>query len=704
MRERDWYLRLAELHALVTPLYQERGLSIPDFQDLQHQLCEYHKYAQIRRGLKQRLKREYTPAVAPRTKKRKTVEPAPPLAPDHGIPDYILADMAQRTAGPPKPGPQPEPPPHPEPPPPRQAPPSGNGGDRHHSSAGESPHGASGKPRGEQTATFIYNHPDRPAPHFYLLVEKRVGPELPNGRAFFQYHWTGQRWQLGVKGTYAERKVPYQLRALKAALAADPNVEVNIAEGEKDTDTLRRLGFVATTNPGGAKQWTDELTAWLQVLGVKRIVLHEDNDDDGRRRTAKLPPLFTSFATVRVVRYPDVPDGEDVTYWITNLGHTKEDLAARIAAAPIADGFDAPKPAPIRSWAGKTVPEQEFTVPDRIPAEQVFLFSGEGGGGKSSMIEHLCAAHVLGREWMGAVPQQGPAVYVECEDAINVLWRRLAAVTAHYGVPIETFADGLHLFSLVEHDSILATTSKRGVVEPTAMYRWLYELAGDLKPVQIGIASAANIFAGSEITRTEVQQFIKLLNRIPALTKGSLVLVSQPSLTGIASTNVSHEGLSGTTQWHNAVRGRAVLKHIKPKNGEGNGVIDTGLRALTFHKNQYGPPVAGCFVRWQNGLYLPVEGTTQDAAERAATAEELTIVLLQRFAEQNRNVSINRNPNNYAPTQFAQTQEAEAAGLGVEDFKRAIDRLLNAGIIENQAIEKGRGRHRLGLKTDRPSS
>jgi hypothetical protein len=126
-------------------------------------------------------------------------------------------------------------------------------------------------------------------------------------------------------------------------------------------------------------------------------------------------------------------------------------------------------------------------------------------------------------------------------------------------------------------------------------------------------------------------------------------------------------------------------------------MIDTGLRSVTFHKNQYGPPVAGCFLRWQDGLYLPVEGTTRDAAERAAKAEELTIILLQRFTEQNRNVSINRNPNNYAPTHFAQMPEAEAAGLEVDDFKRAIDRLLNAGIVENQAIEKGRGRHRLVL-------
>src|SRR5262249_8871431 len=167
--------------------------------------------------------------------------------------------------------------------------------------------------------------------------------------------------------------------------------------------------------------------------------------------------------------------------------------------------------APIREWVGKPVPHAEYTVPDRILTEQVFSFSGEGGGGKSSMIEHLCAAHVIGREWLGVVPKQGPAIYIECKDTERVLWWRLAAIAGYYNVPLEAFADDLHLYSLVEHDTILAVTNKRGIVEPTAAFRRLYEMAGDIKPVQIGIASVANIFAGSEIARTEVQQFLKLL-------------------------------------------------------------------------------------------------------------------------------------------------------------------------------------------------
>jgi RecA-family ATPase len=136
-------------------------------------------------------------------------------------------------------------------------------------------------------------------------------------------------------------------------------------------------------------------------------------------------------------------------------------------------------------------------------------------------------------------------------------------------------------------------------------------MAGDIKPVQIAIDSVANVFAGSEISRTEVQQFVRLMTGLTRVTKGSVILATHPSLTGLSDTSLSHEGLSGTTQWHNAVRARAVLKSIKPKDGKDNGVIDTGLRSVTFHKNQYGPPVAGCFVRWQNGLYLPARSFRQ---------------------------------------------------------------------------------------------
>jgi hypothetical protein len=91
----------------------------------------------------------------------------------------------------------------------------------------------------------------------------------------------------------------------------------------------------------------------------------------------------------------------------------------------------------------------------------------------------------------------------------------------------------------------------------------------------------------------------------------------------------------------------------------------------------------------------------RDASERAGLADELTIALLRNFTAQNRTVSINRNPNNYAPTLFAETPEAEAAGLTAKEFKLAIERLLNPNrsVLENREFRKGsETRYRLVLK------
>jgi hypothetical protein len=98
---------------------------------------------------------------------------------------------------------------------------------------------------------------------------------------------------------------------------------------------------------------------------------------------------------------------------------------------------------------------------------------------------------------------------------------RLKAIATHYDVTLTTIADaGFQMYPLAdEENAVLATApDKSGIVRPTPLYDWLYELAGDIKPVMIGIASSANIFAGNENVRTEVQQFIRLLRRIACVT------------------------------------------------------------------------------------------------------------------------------------------------------------------------------------------
>src|SRR5215510_11515525 len=114
---------------------------------------------------------------------------------------------------------------------------------------------------------------------------------------------------------------------------------------------------------------------------------------------------------------------------------------------------------------------------------------------------------------------------------------------------------------------------------------------GDIKPVSVTIASSANVFAGNEIDQSQVQQFISMLTRLAMLANGSLNLISHPSLTGINTDT----GLSGNTQWHNAVRARSYLKSVKPEAGE---QPDTDLRELVFKKNNYGPVSESIVLRY----------------------------------------------------------------------------------------------------------
>jgi RecA-family ATPase len=321
------------------------------------------------------------------------------------------------------------------------------------------------------------------------------------------------------------------------------------------------------------------------------------------------------------------------------------------------------------------------------------LLSGEGGAGKSTTLLHLGAAHVLSVDWLGAVVDKGPALFIDCEDNERVIHRRLAAICNHYGVTFSQLIDGgLHLISMVGHDPVLAIASRSGKIEPTPVYKKLLEVAGDIKPKFIGIASTANVYAGSEIERTQVQQFIGLMTRIAVAAGGYLVLASHPSITGINSDT----GLSGSTQWHNAVRARAYLKSVNPEPGE---QPDSDLREIVFKKNQYGKLGETVVLRYQDGMYLPLPGATSlDKASHDAKADDVFLDLLRRLTKENRSVSDKINPT-YAPTVFAREDEAKRAGINSKQLEAAMRRHFKAGRIWNEPHGKpSRDRYRLAVK------
>jgi RecA-family ATPase len=510
----------------------------------------------------------------------------------------------------------------------------------------------------------------------------------PDGTKYVpQEYFDGRRWVKEKPKGWVE--LPYRLPEL---IAAAPNVEVQITEGPKDADTLAALGFVSTTNANGAGKFTAEHAKWF--TGKQRVCVHEDNDDAGRKHTAAVVQALTGIIPdIRVLRLPGLGDGEDVTDWL-GKGHTEEELLEQIktapAATPVICWVD------MSRWDGEPMPLRRWAISERVPANQVGIFSGEGGTGKSIIELMKNVAHVAQIEWYGAMPEQGPAFYLGAEDEEDEIRRRLGAIAEHHGLTFKQLIDGgLHVLCLLGKDATLCFSNNRksGKVETTDLYRQIYEAAGDIKPKNISIDTLTRAFAGSEIDRVQVHNFAMHMQALAMVTDGgSVTVLSHPSLQGISSGT----GLSGSTAWHNAFRFRQYLRGVKPESGE---QPDNDLRELAFMKNQYGRLEDTMTLRYQHGLFLPEEGMIFDQAVRAAKAEEVFVELLLRFAKENRHVSDKRSAI-YAPVLFAREDAARKAAITKDDLEKAMRRLFAAGKIWNEPHGKpSRPSYRLAVKS-----
>src|SRR5262249_6419820 len=235
------------------------------------------------------------------------------------------------------------------------------------------------------------------------------------------------------------------------------------------------------------------------------------------------------------------------------------------------------------NWDHEPIPEREWAILNRVPLKQAGLFSGEGGTGKSIIELMKDIPHVAGKDWFGSLPAPGPPFYLRAEDDERELHIRLAAIAKCYQVTFEELVrSGLHVLCLLGQDATLcAATGKSGKVDTTALYRQLYEAAGDIKPKNISIDTLSRAFAGSEIDRVQVYGFAMHMQAPAMVGEGWVTVLSHPSLQGMASGS----GISGSTAWHGAFRFRQYLKGVRPEEDAPEG----DLRELQFKKNQYGP-------------------------------------------------------------------------------------------------------------------
>jgi RecA-family ATPase len=348
------------------------------------------------------------------------------------------------------------------------------------------------------------------------------------------------------------------------------------------------------------------------------------------------------------------------------------------------------------NWDNVPVPTRKWAIRDRVPLNQVGLFSGEGGTGKSIIELMKNVAHVVGgADWLGSVPEQGPAFYLGAEDEADEIHIRLDAIARHYKTNFkELTARGLKVLPLLGQDSMLCVQAGRGNhIETTPLYRQLLQAAGDLKPKNISIDTLSRAFGGDEINRVQVYAFAMYMQAVAKAAQGSVTILSHPSLAGMASGS----GISGSTAWHGAFRFRQYLKGIKQEDDADP--TDDDLRQLEFKKNQYGPPERPIVLRYRDGLFVPLNGATDpERLTREACADGVFVNLLRRFNTRGDDVSHQPRSHYFAPHLFADELAAKEHKLRKVELRDAMQRLMASNRVLVEMFRKnGRSQSRLVL-------
>ena len=117
------------------------------------------------------------------------------------------------------------------------------------------------------------------------------------------------------------RRVPYNLPELAKT------EQVLVVEGEKDCETARSFGVVATTNSGGAGKWRDEYSEFLRG---KRVVVIPDADEPGRKHAQRVASSLVGKAAS--IKFIELPGSKDLSEW-RERGGTRDQLLTLIANA-----------------------------------------------------------------------------------------------------------------------------------------------------------------------------------------------------------------------------------------------------------------------------------------------------------------------------------------------------------------------------------
>jgi RecA-family ATPase len=331
-----------------------------------------------------------------------------------------------------------------------------------------------------------------------------------------------------------------------------------------------------------------------------------------------------------------------------------------------------PKLIPMRFVEGEVPKPREWIVHDGwIPRRKVTLIQGDGGDGKTPLVQQLLSSCATALPWIGLRVEECVGVGFFTEDEERDLDLRQADIDAHYGQPCASTGK-MHLFPRVDEDNELVVFDRAGTPSLTPFYRQAREAALDLHARLIVLDVAVDLFGGTENDRRHVRGFMRPLGALAREIDGAVVMTAHVSQAGIKSEG----GHSGSTDWSNGPRGRLYLSRPKAENGEDT---DPNARIFTRKKANFASVGDTIKLHWERGLIVPDNFTS---SQFRRSVDDVFLALLDAVTAEGQNVSDKSRAGNYAPTLFMKRPAKDRGDYKKPDFDRAMQSLLKSRKIK----------------------
>lgn len=220
----------------------------------------------------------------------------------------------------------------------------------------------------------------------------------------------------------------YRLPQLIEHTEKKPGEPVYIVEGEKDADTLAKMGLAATT-AGGANQWRRDFAKYFKSA---RVVILPDNDGPGKELAERIVKDIKGICHAYKVVGTSTAEHGDVTDYMGE-GYGKEDLLDLVEAEPWTTG-EGRQRARIESYTAESLaktefPEIFFVADGLLPAGSAIL-AAPAKTGKSWMMMQLAIAAASGGHFLGRKASKCHVAYFALEDSPRRLQDRLKKMLA----------------------------------------------------------------------------------------------------------------------------------------------------------------------------------------------------------------------------------------------------------------------------------